>query len=166
MIIANQLNNNFLTTIDLPVKISGMYPIYVENKLIANISSNENKWMLQVANEFKLSESSINIKPFEIYTINSKLENENFKFIVIPKYDPTAQVFNFNNALTIGNSSNCDIYYSYDQKANNQEIINIVPVKDQNYWLIETNSNNIFISGRRARSGEKIFNGDYIFYYG
>ena len=163
-------NENVLITINLPIKISGMYPIYIQDRLIANISSHEDQWILQISNEFMSNDFSAShpeIIPYKVCTLMSHFGKEKFKFVVVPKYDSTSKVFNIYNEITIGNHPNCDIYYPYDNTMKNgQEIMKISPVKDKNFWNIETNTNNIFVSGRRIKSGEKIFNGDYIFFYG
>ncbi len=162
-------NDNDLVTVNLPVKVSGMYPIYIKDRLIANVSSKENKWILQVATEFMSNDflTQSEIIPYKVCTITSNFGNEKFKFVVVPKYDSTSQVFNIQNEITVGNNPNCDVYYSYDNDPKNtQEIIKISPVKDKNNWNVQTNSNNIFVSGRRVKNSEKIFNGDYIFFYG
>ena len=162
-------NENILITINLPVKISGMYPIYVEDRLIANISSNENKWILQISNDFESNDflaPQSEIIPYKVCNIMSKFGEEKFKFIVVPKYDSTFKVFDIFNGITIGNNADCDIYYPYDNNTNGQEIVKVYSVKNQNFWNIETNSSNIFVSGRRIKNGEKLFNGDYIFFYG
>ena len=107
-------NDNDLVTVNLPVKVSGMYPIYIKDRLIANVSSKENKWILQVATEFMSNDflTQSEIIPYKVCTITSNFGNEKFKFVVVPKYDSTSQVFNIQNdyiSLKLANSN--DIWF-------------------------------------------------------
>ena len=163
-------NEDVLLTINLPIKISGMYPLYVQDRLIANILSSDNKWVIQLSNEFMSNDFSTSepyIIPYKVCTLISNFGGENYKFVVVPKYDTASYTFNIFNEITIGNNPNCDIYYSYDDKVKNgQEVIKLTPVNNRSYWNIESNSRNVFISGKRIINGEKLFYGDYIFFYG
>ncbi len=169
--IVYMFNDDFLTTLNLPVKVSGMYSLYCNGKLIANVVSENGEWILKTTNEFSSNEMlSLNgvLKSYCIYNVNSVTGNFNAKIIGIPKYDKDFQIYNLNpnsNVITIGNSPKCDIYYQNSQ--NTSEILKLTRKMDNElYWLIETNSNNFFVSQKIIKSGMKLLNGDYIFFYG
>ena len=160
-------NNEILVTINLPTKVSGMYPIYVGDLIIANIASNENKWMLQLANNFDsadLKSLGNELRPYKVNKISSNMGDNHFWIVATPKYDNNTFQAEILNKITIGNDLNCDVYYPYN--TNVQEIMRITPTGINGTWQIETNSRNFFISGQRAVSGMKIMSGDYVFFYG
>lgn len=163
-------NENILVTINLPIKISGMYPLYVGERLIASICSEDDKWIVQLADGFmsnEFIEPKSQLIPYKVCTLISSFGRDKLKLVAIPKYDSSTSVFNMFNGITIGNNPNCDIYYPYDSKMpNGQEIIKVTPIVQQSSWKVEASSSNFFISGRRIRNGETIVSGDYIFFYG
>lgn len=163
-------NYRCFSKIKLPVKVSGMYPLYISEKLIANILSKNNSWIIQLSNEYMsddIQNKYIEVIPYKVCQFVSKSGNESFNFVAVPKYDSNFKVFNLINAITIGNDPNCDLYYPYDSKApNGHDILKILPTNSNSNRLIETNSVNFFISGNRAQSGTTIMSGDFIFFFG
>ncbi len=161
-------NEKIYITMNLPAKVSGMYPIYVGERLIANIVSDNEKWIVQLSSEFMSNEMSFpdaEIVPYKLCKFISNFGNEKFSFIVTPKYDTTFQPYNIFNSITIGSNPGCDIYYPFDfNNINGKEILKITPINSK--WMVETNSLNFYISGNRATNGQIIMNGDYIFFYG
>ncbi len=160
-------NNEILKTMNLPAKVSGMYPIYVNDQIIANISSNENKWFVQLSNSLASNELKTfnnELIPYKIYNISANVGNNHFYMIATPKYDPNSFQLEALNQITIGNDPNCDIYYPYN--TNVSEIMKVIPAGSKGVWNIETNSKNFFVSEQRAISGTKIMSGDYVFFYG
>ncbi len=156
------------TAIDLPVKINGMYPLYINDRLIANIVAEDGQWILKLSDDFTSSEIpglSAKIETLKVYRLFYKFEKRQFFFIMAPKYDPSFQNYNISNSITIGNHPGCDIYYPYDPSCRfGQEVMKITP--DKYKWLIETNSPNFIISGKHAINNQRIMNGDYIFFFG
>lgn len=161
-------NENIYVTINLPIEISGMYPLYIGKRLIANILSVDGKWIGQLSNEFgsnDFPDNNTEIIPYKVCKIVSNYGNEEFSFVAVPKYDSNYQIFNITNPITIGNNNNCDIFYQYDN-SNKQEVLRISKIAQTLNWKVETNSTNFFISGNRAKTGDIVISGDYIFFYG
>lgn len=160
-------SDNYFTTLNLPVTVSGMYPIYCKDKLFANISSVDKKWMINLSSDYiagNFFSGQTNIEPYKIYGIKST-KGEVFYLVAIPKYDETSQVFDFDGSITIGNDANCNIYYPYNQ-GKTQETLKLTQDSTNTCWLVETNSNHFFVSHERAKSGIKLMSGDYIFFFG
>ena len=77
-------NENVYSTINLPVKVSGMYSIYAGDRLFANIVSENGKWIVRLSDEFMsidLSMASSEIFCYKLYKVMSNLNNEKFYFI-------------------------------------------------------------------------------------
>lgn len=163
-------NDEFFTKINLPVKVSGMYPLYLKDKLVATILSDDNRWIIRlsedyVSNDIPKNRSDIIVS--KVVRIMSKLDNTFLNFIVVPKYDDSSLIFNVYNQITIGDNPNCDIYYHWNKTMpNGQEFLRITPLENESAYNISVNSNNFFISDRRAENGMKLKNGDYIFFFG
>ena len=161
-------NDDIFMSINLPTKVSGMYPMYVNDKLIVNIFSNDsNKWIVQLSKDLVSKEFSVGgneLIPYKIYNIVSSTGKDNFNMISIPKYDSNVYYLDVLKQVTIGNDPNCDIYFPYNSGA--MEVMKVMPTGSNCVWTIETNSNHFFISGQRAMSGIKLMSGDYIFFYG
>ncbi len=163
-------NGEKFVTINLPVKVSGMYPIYMNERLVANISSKDDNWIIVLSddfmsNEFQSGEGILN--PYDIYSLTSNYGNETYKILLVPKYDPNVNQYNIFNPIIIGSNPKCDVYYPYDAGApNGSEMLRVTPVNNGNSWTIEVNADSFFVSGKRAFTGMKVFNGDYIFFYG
>lgn len=163
-------NDNVYTKIDLPVKVSGMYPLYISEKLVANIMSKDNDWIIQLSDDYisnDFQDDNTKIIPYKVCKVISNFGNESFSLVAVPKYDSTSQVYDLFNTITIGSNPSCDIYYPYDSQApNGQEVLKISPIASSYNWQIETSSKSFFVSGNRAQSGSNIMNGDFIFFYG
>lgn len=160
-------NDKTYITINLPNKVSGMYPIYKDEKLIANILSENDSWTIQLAEEYAstdILENDAKLIEYKLYNVHSNFEEEAYNLIATPKYDKNVQLYDFANTITIGNNQNCDIYYTYNSNINGNEALKITQANQK--YIIETNSNNFFVSGKRAINGQKIMNGDYIFFFG
>lgn len=161
-------NNKIITTINLPIKVNGMYPIYVDDKLIANVFSNNGQWIIQPSRNL-LSEDLRTVNnqliPYRVYNLYNNVGNQYYVLVATPKYESNVYQLDVFKQITIGNNPNCDVYYPYVNN-NLEEIAKIMPTGEKGIWTIETNSNNYFLSGQRAVSGKKIMSGDYIFFYG
>ena len=138
-------NDNFLTKLNLPIIVSGMYPIYNADKLVATIMSEDNKWRIRLAEGYvsnDISKEGEDIVTYKVLKIMSDYKNEYFHFIVVPKYDPNVKVFNVYNSIAIGDNVGCDIYYSYNKSVQNgQEILRIIPSENESDFHIEVSLN-------------------------
>ena len=69
-------NDDIFMSINLPTKVSGMYPMYVNDKLIVNIFSNDsNKWIVQLSKDLVSKEFSVGgneLIPYKIYNFKVK----------------------------------------------------------------------------------------------
>ena len=152
-------NDTELLKINLPLKISGMYPIYIKNRLVASIVANENKWEIQLSSDFmsnEITDLEKELIVYKVYYLNSTFGQDKYNLIASPKYDETFKIYGLINegAITLGNNSNCDIYYPYDNSVNGQEILKINFINDNDNKLkIETDSSNFFISQFANSSG-------------
>lgn len=154
----------------LPNKISGMYPLYVKDSLVATIFSEGDQWKIQLDHNYISNEIPSNkdaVVPYKVCNILSNFDDSRFNLIIVPKYDSTFQTYNLFNAITIGNNANCDVYYSYDSSTlNGQDVLRIVPEIPCCKWKVETNSNSFFVNGKRVNIVGTMVSGDYIFFYG
>ena len=183
-------NEDLFVKINLPVKVNGMYPLYISDNLVANISAVNDKWIMQLSNKFfsnDIANGRIEVEQYKVLKINSNYGFKTFTFIAIPKYDENYKLFKIPTSISIGNNSNCDIYYSYNKEENGNDFLKISPLDYK--WKVETNSPNFFVSDKRIKTGIEVMsfdgrsnglvtsgnkgnttmemmNGDYIFYYG
>lgn len=158
-------NERLFLTQNLSSKISGMYPIYIDNDIMANIISHNSNWSIQLSPKYSSKEiffSSLKLEPYQIYTIVSKTTSERFFLIMTPRYSDKIRSYDLFGQLTIGSNINCNIYYPL--KFSSQEVLHISLVNSR--WVMQTNSPHFFVSGNRVQNNQEIFNGDYIFFYG
>ena len=97
-------NGQKFITINLPVKVSGMYPIYINERLVANISSKDDNWIIvlsedYMSNEFPSGEGVLN--SYDIYSLISNYGNETYKMLLVPKYDENVSQYNIFNSIMI-----------------------------------------------------------------
>lgn len=162
-------NNNKFLTFNLPIKVSGMYPVYVEDRLLANIYSEDDKWFINLSEDYSSNElvnGNNQVIPYNLYTITTNFGHESYTFLVIPKYDATMQAYDIFKEISVGNNPSCDIYFPFNPNLpNGNEVLKISPIAN-NRWYLDTNSTNFFCSGNRVATGYTALNGDYIFFYG
>ena len=163
--IVHVFNERVYFSQSLSSKIGGMYPIYIDDRIVANIIADNNNWTIKLSNHYSSKElyyERPRLEPYKIYTITSKFSGEQFYLIATPRFNSNLQAYDILNQVTIGSDVNCDICYPLT--FSNKEFLRIS--SNNSKWTIETNSNNFFISGRRAKSGQEVLNGDYIFFFG
>ena len=151
---------------NLSSKISGMYPIYLDGEIVANIIADEGSWTIRLSTKFSSKEIYLDrprLEPYKIYVINSKIDNRHFYLVATPKYSSTTKTYQMpQNQITIGSDPGCDIFYPLSFTNNEFLRIKIVDF----HWIVETNAPNFFISENRAFTGQPLLCGDYIFFYG
>ncbi len=163
--IVHVFNERIYFTQTLSSKLGGMYPIYIDGIIVANIIANNDKWMIKLSDRFSSKEiyfEEPRLEPYKIYTITSKISGEVFRLIATPRFCSNTKSYDIIGQVTIGSDKNCDIYYSLE--FSKHEYLRITQTNQD--WVTETNSTNFFISGERLRRGQKICCGDYIFYNG
>lgn len=160
-------NELFFNKIKLPNTVSGMYPIYIENKLIGNVIAKDDAWIINLDSDF-ISKSDNKLYPFKIYDITSTDNKDKFNLVAIPKCDENIKVYKVNSSLLVGNTNDCDIYYNPNANVSNNNQKLLLTKINNNQWQIQINilDSNFFINDHRAFNGETLLCGDYIFYFG
>lgn len=149
----------------LSSKISGMYPVYIEDEMAANVIAKNNQWEIKLSDKFTSREIAFGgskLVPYKIYTVVSNFNGESYRLIATPRYDEKIASYDMVTELTVGSDRNCDVYYPLG--FSKMEFLKITRANGK--WLAETNSTNFFASGERVATGREIMNGDYIFFYG
>lgn len=163
-------NDNVFLKLNLPVKISGMYPIYLDERLIANIFSEGENWKVGLSREFisnEFDETRTVLIPYKVFYLQSTYGDEKFVIVAVSKYDKNVYSFSLFDEITIGNNPNCTIYYPYNpSQVNGNEVLKLTLNNNHSACILETNANNFFVSGKRVKTGMKILCGDYIIFYG
>ena len=162
--IVHVFNERIYLSQNLSPKVSGMHPIYINGKIMANIVADNGNWAIKLSTDFSSKDLYFNqprLEPYKIYTITSKLSNEQFRLILTPRYNPNVQSYDILfDQITIGSDVNCDIYFPLG--FSDSEYLKIALVDSK--WIAETNSPNFFLSNERLQNGQRILNGDYIFF--
>ena len=164
-------NEEVFLKVPLPSKISGMYPIVIENKLIANVISNKDKWYLKLTDEYcseDLAKANNVLNEYDLYKIQSNYGNSNYYFILEPKYDDSFESYEIFDEITIGNNPRCSIYYpNFDEYPNGNDVLYIKRNKTGKcMWQLKTNSNSFYLLGKNMLNTQNCYVGDYIFFYG
>lgn len=158
-------NDTYYSSQDLQPVANGMYPIYGDGEIIANILSTENSWVIRLANNFRADNAagdSFALKQYGIYSIQSIRTRHKYNIVITPKYYPKARTCIIPNSVTIGNSLDCDI--AYPSNTGKPEALRIT--MSGAAWIATTNSPNFFTSNGRILNNQQIHYGDYIFFYG
>ncbi len=164
--IVHVFNERVYFSQNLPAEIGGMYPIYIDGEIIANIIADNNKWTIKLADKFSSADvyyGQPRLESYKIYTIKSKFNGEVFRMVATPRYNPNVRDYDIlSNQITIGSDARCDIYYPLE--VSKDEVLRISLANSR--WTVETNSRNFFSSSERLRNGQVILTGDYVFFYG
>ena len=163
--IVHVFNERIYYSQSLSSKLGGMYPIYIDGVIAANIIADNDSWMIKLSDRFSSKElyfEKPRLEPYKIYTITSKLSGEKFRLIATPRFNSEFRSYDIIGQVTIGSDKNCDIYYPLEDSTN--EYLRISSSKQG--WMAETNSPYFFVSGERIKNGQMILCGDYIFYNG
>ncbi len=156
-------NDIYFNKINLPVKINGVYPLYLNNRVfLGNIEEVNGSWKLNLAENIVYDTgSSFNIENYSNFTLRDENTGTIYYVYILPIYDTTVGYFEIkSDKFTIG-KNNCDL--NYDCSYIDDKIITLTYT--DNKWNAKTDANCLFISGVRGND-IVLFNGDYIFYYG
>ena len=149
----------------LSLTASSMYPISVGGKIIANIISDVDSWILKTADGYYSPEAvkdTVKLQPYYIYNIVSNKTREVYNVVLSMRYYSDAKVYAISNQLIIGNTPACDICLPV--KNIKHESIKLELTNDG--WIARTESRNFFVGRIRAANGRRILCGDSISYYG
>lgn len=153
----------FFNKVNLPVKINGVYPLYLNERVfLGNIEEQDGKWNLVLADNIsQIDNTPMSISPFSCFTLTNEEKDREYHVFILPIYDENLSVYKFTGeTLTIG-PSGCDI--NYKQELFNDNIVTLT--YKESVWSFATENENVFLTGNRQNSG-KLLNGDYIFIYG
>lgn len=161
--------NDLFEKINLPNQISGMYPLKIKDNLLGNITGVNGTWKINLSKDYLSNDivsDNNSLETFKCYSIYSNYDNANFILTSIPRYDENLKILEMFNAITVGNNSNCDIFYPYDGHTNNgNDILNISMVNNGRF-TISTASSHFFNSNGNLKNISVCLSGDYILYYG
>jgi S-DNA-T family DNA segregation ATPase FtsK/SpoIIIE len=154
--------------VSLPEIIDGIFPVYSDGKLIANITQKDNSYEIQLSDKFISSDGSIlkcKLEPYAVQVLSPTNTPYAYNIVLVPKYDSNTFLFDAFKEITIGNTADCDISYVYNKKVNTGEVLKLTQ-QTPAVWVVETEFSNFYISNKKARTGMKVLTGDYIFFYG
>lgn len=156
-------NDIYFNKINLPVKINGVYPLYLNNKVfLGNIEEVDGSWKLSLAENIVYdTDVNHNIENYSNFLLRDVNTESIYYVYILPIYDTSVNCYEIkSDKFTIGKTG-CDINYNcnfIDNKSVNLSYVN-------NRWNVKTDANCLFVSGTRGND-INLFNGDYIFYYG
>ncbi len=160
-------NDMFFNKINLPLKVSGVYPLNINERLfLGNVEEKNGSWVFSCGENFEFEGNEIrNIINNTAFVLKDKRTKIPFHVFVSETYNRNTVKFNSINSgsLTIGYNQMCDISYNCDEIEKKDEIINIT--YNNNAFILETNSRFAFVNDERI-SRKVIHAGDYLFYYG
>ena len=156
-------NEEYIKNITISTRLVGMYPINIDDKVVANIYLEDNKWNIRFSDEFNTDCPQEELSLYKVYILISKYGNKRYAMIALPKYDENMVRLYINNPFTIGNNSNCDIYYPMGTTGN--DYLQVVPLKN-GAWQIQTNSQMMFINTKKLQGQTTAYPGDCIFFFG
>ena len=156
-------DNNKLNKITISTRLGGMYPIDINDKVIANVYSEGDKWFIKYSDDYDTNQPSEVLEPFKVNVISSKYDQKKFIVIATPKYDENEHRLAINGGFTIGSNPKCDICYSIVNST--EEVIQVVP-QANGKWQLKTNAPLVFVNDKKINGEAIISNGDIIFYYG
>lgn len=155
-------DNLFFNKVNLPVKINGVYPLYLNDRIfLGNIEESDGKWNLILSDEISVCDgSNINISEFSSFILKNN-DDRKFYVYVLPIFDNNLITYDvLGEEITFG-SAGCDINYSLNVLEDKRLTLKYKEDK----WTLETNIDNLFVCGERVNKC-KLHNGDYIFCYG
>ena len=152
-------------TEELSATSMGMHSVTYDGKTIANIENSNNNWTISLENNFNFENSTLkedSIQQYKVYSIFSQVTLEKIRIVITPRFFNEAKVYNTSGQITIGNQSQCDIYYPVLE--NEPEVLTLATAN--NICKASTASRNFFANNERLENGQRILYGDNIFYYG
>ena len=152
-------------TEELSVTSMGMHPITLNGKTIANIENTNTEWTIKLEDNYTFDNTTVSedkISQFKVYSIIAKANRERIFIVITPRYYESTTVFEVLDQITIGNQTNCDIYYPTPY--HETEVLTLT--RSDATWRASTNSISFIINNDRLVHGQKILYGDNIFFLG
>ena len=160
-------NDMFFNKINLPLKISGVYPLNINERLfLGNVEEKNGSWIFSCGENFEFDGKAVkNIENNTSFVLKDKRTKIQFYVYASDTFNKTPVKLNIinGNNITIGYNQKFDISYSNEIIINKEEYINIII--NNNSYVLETESRYVFVNDERT-SKKVLHAGDYIFYYG
>ena len=163
----NVLRKDKIRKVILPEKIYGAYSILDdEDKMLANIESVEDKWVLKANNYIEISvdgkvTKDVQLVNFFKYTIKVLVTNTVYEFIPTPTYDASAIRYTTDKKqIVISSENTADIFVQTGLEGHK-----IVLTKVNNYWSIENDGAQAYVNDRTFKK-RNLFHGDVLFVNG
>ena len=80
-------NEEYIKNITISTRLVGMYPINIDDKVVANIYLEDNKWNIRFSDEFNTDCPQEELSLYKVYILISKYGNKRYAMIALPKYD-------------------------------------------------------------------------------
>lgn len=160
------INRNFFKKVILPLKVSGMYPIYGSSELfLGNIEEKDGSWIFNVSSSAIVEQkSSDTITNYSKVLITESTTQEKYLIYAIPMYEPNVQKLKINKKqLVIGYTVDYDI--SYQTPEMQQGTINLTFDDNTKTWLLDTTMNSIIVNDSQVKK-KYLYFGDYLFCFG
>ena len=159
-------NDMFFNKVNLPIKISGVYPLYINERIfLGNIEEKNGLWVYSISDNVSFKDAPVSeVKENTSFVLVDKTTKFNYYIYVTKTYSESTYRYNLlANQFTIGNAQTCDISYQFKDIEKKEEVITISTVGDK--LVLKTDSRFAFVNGKRI--AEKTLDvGDYLFYYG
>ena len=158
-------NSVFSDTQNFQPTANGMYPIYGQKGIIANIISGDSDWSIRLSKDYNADGQQNNtlvLQQYKIYTITSRKNNEEYKVVVTPEYFPKPNTYAIPEKITIGDNQACDIRLL--NSISNKEYLTLSRSGER--LIASTSSTNFFTQNHRIVNNEIIYCGDCIIFYG
>ena len=157
-------NDIYFNKVNLPVKINGVYPLYLNDRVfLGNVEEVDGNWSLKLADNISYDNTTIpNITAYSSFKLLDTNNNNRVIYVyVLPSYDENLKRYEVKtDKFSIGKTG-CDISYNIDSISDS--VINFT--YQENKWCLETEVDNVFVSDERVKK-KSLFNGDFLFYYG
>ena len=151
-------------SVSISTRLTGMYPIDFNDKVIANIYCENNKWFIKYSDDFETTVSCEELLLYKVYVLTAKYSHKRYVIVTLPKYDTKEKRYFINGAITIGNNLNCDIFYPLNNVGDN--VLQAVPIENGRWQLKLTESSIMFVGNKKIFNDMIVYNGDCIFYFG
>lgn len=158
-------SDTFYASQNLQSVNNGMFPVYGDNDIIANIISEDGNWIIKLTKSYQIDESptdTMRLQQYHVYTIVSKRNKNKYNVVLTPKYFTEPQSYISPCRISIGSNPACDI--TYPVSFGNQDILTLS--FSNGVWIAQANSPNFFSSNGRIINTQIIHCGDFVFYCG
>lgn len=156
-------NNEYIENITISTRLVGMYPINIDDKVIANVYAENNKWYIRYSDNFNTEISNEELILYKIYILTPKYSDKKYAMIVLPKYDENTVRYYANSSFSLGNNANSNIYYPMGENAN--DYLQATPLNNGG-WTLQTNSQMMFLNSKKIQGTVNAACGDCIFFFG